>query len=308
MLTTTSCDTTGFSNPWITISDQTMIHLPATAGANSDSPLLLDLKSYPNLFMTQSDLGDVAFVLPKSNPGTWRIAGQLAYNLGRDAHPLVSNLQAVYADDIPQEVLSRNSLVVIGRASAVPLLAEINEQLPAPFDLGTDTASESNMQIVYRIPAGMNVGYLQLLSSPYNAEKPILVLAGNSDMGVTLSGSALLQNELKSQLTGVFAVTNGTQIATGSPSSPFSAVGTIVPADAAVVTTPVPASSNAPVTLGPPAWLLPLLIGSGIAVLLIVILVAAGALSRRRARTAEGFIPPNRANGNSHPNSEENNK
>ncbi len=308
MLTVPSCDTTGFSDPWFTISDQTGFHLPAALGVSSDSPMPLDLKSYPNLFMTHSDLGDVAFVLPKSNSAVWKIAGQMAYNLGRTSNPLISNLQVAYADDVPQQVLNDSSLILIGKSSALPLLLSLNDQLPAPFDFTNNTASESNMQVVYRIPSGMSVGYLELLNSPYNAEKPILVLAGNSDDGVVLAGNALLQNPLSSQLTGVFAVTNGTQIATGSASSPFSAVGTLVPASAAIVTTPVPVSSSTSVTLQPPGWLLPLLGVSGFGILLIITLVLVSALSKRRGATTESLIPANRSNGNSHPNSEDDSK
>ncbi len=275
MLTTPSCDVSGFSDPWLAISDQTKIHLPATADANSDSTSQLDLKFYPNIFMTHSDLGDVAFVLSKSNPATWKIAGQMAYDLGRTANPLISNLEVVYAEDIPQQVLGESSLIVIGKSSTIPLISQINKQLPAPFDLKSNTANESQMQVVYRIPKGMSVGYLELVNSPYNAEKPILVLAGNNEDGVVLAGNALLQNQLRNQLTGVFAVTNGTQIATGNPSSPFSAVGTLVPPSGAVVTTPIPISS----------------------------LVIVNAFSRQRAETASAFTPTNKPNGNSHPNS-----
>ncbi|HSL41895.1 MAG TPA: cellulose biosynthesis cyclic di-GMP-binding regulatory protein BcsB [Anaerolineales bacterium] len=300
LLATTSCDSTGFSNPWLTISDQTGIHLPATVGADTDTPALLDLKFYPNLFTTQSDLGDVAFVLPRDNPSTWKIAGRMAYDLGSAANPLIANIDGVFADDIPQPVLGGNSLIVIGRSSTIPLISEINNQLPAPFDLATDTASESNMQIVYRVPAGMSVGYLELLPSPYNQEKPILVLAGNTDDGVQLAGNALLQPELTTQLTGVFAVTNGTQIATGSSSSPFSVVGTLVPPDQAVVNTPVPAASAPPAAAEAPNWLFPLLIASGIAVLLIIGLVIISAIARARAEKAAPFHPKSNGNGNGH--------
>ena len=107
MLTTTSCDVTGFSDPWLTISDQSSIHLPATTDVNSSTASFLDLKFFPNLFTTHSDLGDVAFVLPKTAPSTWKIAGQMAYELGRNSNPLISNLKAVYAEDIPNRFLTR---------------------------------------------------------------------------------------------------------------------------------------------------------------------------------------------------------
>lgn len=300
MLTTTSCDATGFSDPWLTISDQSTIHLPATTPTSSNTPSLLDLKFFPNLFMTQSDLGDVAFVLPKSASSTWKIAGQIAYELGRNSNPLLSNLRAVYADNVPQQILDENSLIVIGKSSTVPILSQINNQLPAPFDLASDTANESNMQVIYRIPKGMSVGYLELLNSPYNVEKPILVLAGNSDDGLVMAGNALLLNELRNQLTGVFAVTNGTQIATGSASHAFSAVGTLVPPQASVIATPFPASSTTRGALTPPIWLIPLLGISGLAILLILGWVLVSALSRRREVTAHTFKPANKSNGDSH--------
>jgi hypothetical protein len=156
------------------------------------------------------------------------------------------------------------------------------------------------MQVVYRIPSGMSVGYLELLNSPFNIEKPILVLAGNTDDGLAMAGNALLVNELRGQLTGVFAVTNGTQIATANASSTFSAVGTLVPAGQAIVTTPMPASSSAPTTLTPPGWLLPVLVASGIAVLLIIGLVIVSAFARRRETATQLFSPVNKSNGNSH--------
>jgi hypothetical protein len=306
MLTTTSCDVTGFSDPWLTISDQSSIHLPATTDVNSITPSLLDLKFFPNLFMTHSDLGDVAFVLPKTAPSTWKIAGQMAYELGRNSNPLISNLEAVYAEDMPQQVLDENSLIVIGKASTIPLLSQINNQLPAPFDIASDTASESNMQVIYRIPKGMSVGYLELLNSPFNVEKPILVLAGNSDDGLVMAGNALLLNELRNQLTGVFAVTNGTQIATGSASSVFSAVGTLVPPQASVISTPFPVTSNAPVALAPPSWLLPMLVISGVAILLIIGWVLVNAFSKKREVTARAFKAASKSNGTPRPTSDDN--
>lgn len=299
MFTTPSCDVTGFSDPWITISDQTEIHLPGTVGASTTSPLMLDLKSYPGLFMTHSDLGDVSFVLPKASPSTWKIAGQIAYNFGREANPLISNLDAVYADEVPQEILNENSLIVIGKSSTIPLLSQINDRLPAPFDFETDTATESQMQVVYRIPSGMSVGYLELLSSPYNAEKPILVLAGNSDDGVVLAGNTLLQDKLSSQLAGVFAVSNGTQVATGNAASPFSVVGTLVPAAEPVVNSPITISSTTPTALQPPSWLIPLLIVSGIAILVIIALVIVNAFWQKRTE-AKAFSSMEKINGNSH--------
>jgi hypothetical protein len=120
-----------------------------------------------------------------------------------------------------------------------------------------------------------------------------------------MAGNALLLSELRRQLTGVFAVTNGTQIATGSASSAFSAVGTLVSPQESVITTPIAAASKAPDTLAPPSWLLPLLAISGIAILLIIGWVIVSAFSGKRQVRERAFNPVSKPNGNSHSHLEE---
>ncbi|MGE5248946.1 MAG: cellulose biosynthesis cyclic di-GMP-binding regulatory protein BcsB [Bacteroidota bacterium] len=286
LLLETSCDTTGFSNPWLVISDQTSFHLPAGTPDAVASQKLLDLRFYPNLFMTRSDLGDVAFVLPKANAASWRVAGQLAYDLGRSANSLISNVRAVYADNVPADLQDQYSMILVGKASDLPVLASINENLPAPFDLASNTASEKDMQIVYRIPAGVSVGYVELIHSPYNLERKILIASGNDDAGLALAGTMLTQNPLKGQLTGQFAVTNGTQVATGSPSAQFSAVSTVVPNAQQVIATPITPSNVSQPGFSRPSWLNWLPAASGLVVLVIILYVVAVALARGREPAA----------------------
>ncbi len=286
MIILPTCDASGFSDPWFTVPNQSSIHLPVATGASLAEPLLKDLKFFPELFVTHSDLGDIAFIFPKSDITSWKIAGKLAYNLGQQFNPLIANLQVAYADSVPQDVHDTKSMIILGLASEVPFLAEFNDMLPAPFDLSNNTASERQMQVVYRIPDGVSVGYLQLLLSPFNAEKSILVVSGNDRNGVTLAGNGLLQNELQSQLAGVFAVTNGTQVATGNASSPFSIVGDVVPGSVPVNTTPVPDLSGAPVTERP-IWLLPVIIISVLSILGILGYVAVTAIAKRRSQRIE---------------------
>ncbi len=280
-----ACDTSGVSDPWLTISDQTSLHIPVTPSSASNSSPLLDLRFYPNMFLTRSDLGDVAFVLPRSSPDTWQIAGDLAYDLGRIANPTVANLQMAFADQPVADVHNNSSLIVVGKASTLPLLAGFNDILPAPFDLKNDTAEETNMQIVYRIPQGVSVGYLELLASPYNAQKAVLVVSGNDSPGVSKSASALLIGSMRSQLAGLFAVTNGTQVATRSTNSIYSVVGTVVPGLEPIVATPISGvvTQQSP-SYARPGWLMPLIIASIVGILLLMIFISISAMSRNRAR------------------------
>jgi len=283
MIILPSCDTSGFSDPWFTVSNQSSIHLPVTLPGINAEPLLKDLKFFPELFVTHSDLGDIAFIFPKSDVASWVIAGKLAYNLGQQFNPLIANLEAAFSDEVPQQVHDDNSMIILGLASETPFLSEFNDMLPAPFDMASNLASEKQMQVVYRIPEGVSVGYLELLLSPYNAEKSILVISGNDRNGVLLAGDSLLVNELESQLAGVFAVTNGKQVATGNASSPFSIVDNVVPGAEAVSTTPVPEIlAGGPPLFERPVWLIPAIVLSSITVVGVLGYVAISAIAKRR--------------------------
>jgi hypothetical protein len=252
--------------------------------------------------MSQSDLGDVTFVLPRSDPNAWQIAGDLAYDLGQTANPAIANLGMAFADEQISQLHSDNSLVVIGKASTLPFMSEVNDLLPAPFDLAKDTAEETNMQIVYRIPPGVSVGYLELMSSPYNSQKAMLVVSGNDDAGVSKAAAALLLSDLRSQLAGLFAVTNGTQVATRSTNSIYSVVGTVVPGVEPVVATPISGgivSQPQSPLYARPTWLIPLIGVSVVGIVLLMIIVSISAYSRNRARAKVGQdTKQDRSNGN----------
>ncbi|MBI5825097.1 MAG: cellulose biosynthesis cyclic di-GMP-binding regulatory protein BcsB [Chloroflexi bacterium] len=282
LLATPSCDESGLIDPWLTISDQSVFHLPAGTGEPLTKALLKDLKFFPDLFATHSDLGDTAFILPKDNPASWKIAGKLAYRLGETVNPFIASLSVAYADDVPQLMRDNYSLIVIGKASTLPFLLEINDALPAPFDFTTDTASERQMQIVYRIPQGVSVGYLELMASPFNSERTLMLVAGNSDDGLVFAGNALLVNELQNQLAGVFAVTNGVQVATGKASAPFSIVGSGVPGSELIVATPISSNTGQQNLVEPPSWLLSVFIASGIITLFVIAFVVKGAIDKNK--------------------------
>ena len=280
-----SCDFSGFSDPWLMVSNQTSLHLPASDAAPVTTSYRVDLKNFPAMFMEQSDLGDVAFVLAENDPTGWKAAADLAYTLGANARPSISHLSAAYAGSVPEELRAASSLILIGKASALPILNEINAALPAPFNAETNTAEEKGMQIVYRIPSGVNVGYLELAVSPFNTEQLVMVVSGNSDEGVGMAGASLLSDTLKTQLTGVFAITNGVQVDVGEATAQFSNAGKTIPGSEQVVLTPVATAaptdspSAAPAT---PNWLAPLMIVSAIAVIVVLSVVAIGAMRRNR--------------------------
>lgn len=284
-----SCDFVGHLQNYLSIDNQSLIHIPVGPPDESNGTQFIDLQLYPKMFLGYSDLGNLAFVLPKEHSPSWNIAANIAFLLGDVSVPSISNLKVVYGDEASGDVLQNNGLIIVGKPSMLPLLNEINDVLPAPFDFSSDTASEKELQVVYRIPPGVSLGYLEILSSPYNGSEAVLIVAGNSDQGVDLAGSALTNSDLKNQISGLFAVTNGTQVVSsrvspvsGSGSRQTSIVGDIVSGADEVVVAQVPDVAVSTTQISRPAWLLPVFIGSAVVLGLIILYLIGAAVSKKR--------------------------
>ena len=245
----------------------------------------LGLDTYPAPFTFDSTLGSSAFLLQKDNPDAWRSALQVAGFLGNRAGGALTTLKAFYADEVSDTDKANYNLVVVGQPSKLPLMAELNGSLPAPFPDGGDVASQDNLQVTYRVPASSPAGYLEMVPSPWNPDKIVMMILGNSTVGIRWAGSTLVDATLRSRLAGNFAVIDGTQILTGDTR--------LLTADTGVAATPVVSNAepqSEPESVNPPAparpsWILPTLIISIAAVVLILIWLVVGDRRSRRPRT-----------------------
>ncbi len=245
----------------------------------------LGLDTYPAPFTFDSTLGSSAFVLQKDNPDAWRAALQVAGFLGNRAGGVLTTLKAFYADEISETDRANYNLLVVGQPSKLPVMAELNGSLPAPFPDGGDIASQENLQVTFRVPASSPAGYLEMVPSPWNPDKVVITILGNSTAGMRWAGSTLVDPTLRSRLAGNFAVIDGTQVLTGDTR--------LISADAGVVPTAVASESGSqpgpasviPAATARPTWILPTLIVSIAAVLLILIWLVVGDRRNRRPKT-----------------------
>jgi cellulose synthase operon protein B len=202
------CSILDFSNLWFSILPESALHLPlrpATAG----SVQLRDMSSYPYPFVSEPTLSNLAFVLPKSDPSAWNAAAQIASKLGNQSAGALFNLGVAYDGEIPEDVRNGRNLIVIGLPSELQLLNELKDSLPAPFEEGTNVAVLHGQQVAYRFPADADLGFLELLASPWNSERVILAVAGTTQTGVEQAGETLTNSLFRSKLRGNFVLVNG---------------------------------------------------------------------------------------------------
>ena len=268
------CYSGDIQDTWVTISESTLIHLP------SDSQQInigknLDLQNLLYTIPTSENLERVAFIFSRDDSKSWEYASKIANYLGQNSQISAADLRAAFADDVPDELLQERNLIVIGRASRLPIIEQMNDALPAPFETDSDEVVQPEMLVNYRILPDVSAGYIQLLQSPWNSDLAILMVMGNTEEGVSLAEEALLNDTLLNQLRGNFSIVFGNQVLSGD-------TRLLGPRSDGIIENP-PASSNDVVTptstpnfitgketpSGQAWWILPTVVLSTIFVLII---------------------------------------
>jgi len=278
-----NCSVPNLRGMWTNIWSDSRLHLPLIP-TPIETARIYDLGDFPAPLTFDASLNTTAFVLQRDGLESWRSAVQIAAYLGDRSNGSISLLRAYYADEVPDAARSAFNLLVIGMVPEMPIVAEMNEFLPAPFETGSGIATEHNMQVIFRIPPDSPVGYVELLPSPWSKNTVVIAALGNLQQGATWAASALYSPSLRALLAGDFAVINDQQVVTtdtriDSPESAF------FPTDQpGVILTPFPGDS-APVTTNRPTWILPALaVSLGLIVLIVLwILYNTYAQNRRNA-------------------------
>ncbi|MFQ5578071.1 MAG: hypothetical protein ACE5G8_13890 [Anaerolineae bacterium] len=169
-------------------------------------------------------------------------------------------------------------LLVVGRASRLPLVQELDAALPLPFAPDSDSPLAERVAVVYRLPLNKELGYLELIPAPWDTSRLVVLVLGNSGRGLQ-AAAALTSSGLRRKLAGDAAVVDGEQLFVSA-----SSLSVTHPAPGASPTPAPPEAATRP-PVGRPRWLLPALIASVVAMGVIGLVAWVGA--RRRAGTAE---------------------
>lgn len=237
------CTEMGWDNLWVSINQDSLLHLPLVP-AQFNTASLSDLQTYPNQVISDPTLDNIAFVLPSQDPVAWSLASQVAYDLGKSTEGAVVKLAATFGGKESEPFRNDHDLIIIGKPSTLPIVAELKDVLPAPFENGSDLAIEKDAQISYRLPAGISLGYFELLPSPWKSERVIFGLFGSNDQGLTWVSNALNNPIVRGKLGGNYSViydeqvlTSDTRLRVSSAALLVTAVPTAAASEAITATT-----------------------------------------------------------------------
>jgi hypothetical protein len=256
---------------WVNLWAESTFNLPLT-DSTADLFAKLDLASYPTPLITDPILSDLAFVLPHDDLATWRAAAQMASFLGERARGTLTALKVFYGDDVLEVERKNYNFVVIGTPDQLPVIGEINNFLPVPFEEESNTVPmEDTFQVTFRIPTTSPLGYIELLASPWDQNNVMLAILGSQPQGLGWAATSLTDATLRAELSGNFAVVNDRQILTADTRIAPSNV-TNTTEDTGVVVLPPAEGTSPPPATEPPAWILPAFIVLIALIVLIIVL------------------------------------
>lgn len=156
--------------------------------------------NYPYPFLREGSYNQVAVLLPeKVDQNIYRSITALFNLLGRYAQDNTGDVIFVNAGTtVPDNTLKANNLIVLGSYQDNTVVKDLNTKLFFRYD-DKGERLVSNEKISIESQYGTEIGSGQLIFSPYEEGKGILVLTGATSRGVYLSAQKLSSQEKISQ-------------------------------------------------------------------------------------------------------------
>lgn len=215
---------------WATIYSDSFLHL-SFGGREGEG--VFDLGNYLQFLSDQPGLQGVVFLLPEQVTRD-EVQGmvQLLSLLGDSVPGTYFTPQVALGDGAISDQWSNHHLIVLGRPTRNPYIMLVNDGLPQPFIPDHDEIRQQVDNIIYRLPPGYDLGYIQLLSVPWDKSHAMLVVTGTTDIGLNWALDALADKELVRRMSGNLAVmVSGGQMQTIDTREPMDAQTAIPPVD-----------------------------------------------------------------------------
>lgn len=259
---------------WVNIWPQSMLHLP-TVRAAKNAMVDVNLSLYPSPYTYDPEMEDLAFVMQHDDAESWRSAALITNEFGRQANGSLTGLSVYYGDNFPAADRAKYNIVLMGQPDKMPIVNEMNTLMPVPFSDGNNVQKSRTFQVIYIIPTTSPMGYLETFISPWNPEKAVLAVMGNTPQGLKWASDALIDTTQRTSLTGNFAVVKEKQIITTDTRQVSTDNTDITQSEG--VTVVVPQEDTTTPIVDRPSWILPTII---VLVALIIILVVSGLVSK----------------------------
>jgi len=199
-----SCNRAVDQQLWGTVHADTQFDLKRDQGARVPDLKLLQV-GYP--FTAPQDLSQTAIVLPQT-PSRAELLLLLEFSerMGRLSRAESVKLNVYRAEQLPTQIRSTHHLVAIGQRSQFPLPEAVKA---TGFNLQTLLGRQRDAANVRTLPDVE--GVVKAIVSPWNGDRVLLMLTGQSDAGITQLQDLFAQDSLFYQLRDDTVLMNANQ-------------------------------------------------------------------------------------------------
>ncbi len=171
---TEGCGPDAQERAWAVLHPDSSLQLPP---ATKQPPLGLSNLPYP--FVQRGTLSSSLLVLP-DDPTFLEDSLQVAAVLGRQSSGTSTELRAGTASDLTEETKRSYHLVAYGLPENNGVIAEAAGMLPMALGAGSERTLRGPETVLLGVKDAANLGILELVPSPWSADKALLVLSGTS--------------------------------------------------------------------------------------------------------------------------------
>lgn len=177
-------NSTNQETPWASIESDSVAAIKSAPGND------LLFSNYPNLFLKNSTYDNLVVVRPKTMTTTDYATLTNIFNLiGNYAQSNQGRIR-LYDHQPSADVLKHANVIAFGSAKQNPLVNRLNSHLYFQYNHAR-TGLLSNEKLSIERLYGQQIGTAQLLRSPYNAKKGLLVVTGASAEATYLASTQI---------------------------------------------------------------------------------------------------------------------
>lgn len=183
------------SNPWAVIEPQSTISIKSEPMNN----LLFD--NYPSTFIKNKTFDNIALIRPeKINSFYLDTLASLFYGIGNYAEQNTGNI-TIYQKTPNKSQLANSSIIAFGTPNDNEFIKKANNDLYFKFDNNFQNII-SNEKMSLENKYSQTIGIAQLLRSPYNQKRSLLILTAIHDSDVAMAANQISSQDSLAQIHG----------------------------------------------------------------------------------------------------------
>nr|WP_318531770.1 cellulose biosynthesis cyclic di-GMP-binding regulatory protein BcsB [Levilactobacillus angrenensis] len=181
--------------PWASIEPDSVARIKSAPGND------LLFSNYPNLFLKNSTYDDLAVVRPQTMSATdYQTLTNIFNLIGNYAENNRGKI-TFYQHQPSKAVMADANVIAFGTPRRNEVIHRLNHQLYFKYN-AAETGFLSNEKLSIEQKYGQTIGSAQLLRSPYNAKKGLLVVTGATDTATYLASTQINYQRNIAQYTG----------------------------------------------------------------------------------------------------------